>query len=184
MGYGMSTPASAHPVVWQSILTCALVFGVLLALSLWVDAAREEEERLRTFRTKPQLAWELITAARSAGVPFRAVVADCAYGDNVNFEAGLWQAGLPYVVSLKQSKGSWAPAGAAHTPEQAARRLRWRDPAHPRDWAPVERRFRDGHGETWWAADLTVTGYGPERLVRLVVAPRTRLHSPRSAPGI
>jgi hypothetical protein len=122
------------------------------------------------FRTKPQLALELIEAALVAGVPFRAVVADCAYGDNVNFEAGLWQAGLPYVVSLKPSKGSWAPAGAAHTPEQAARRLRWHDPAHPGDWTPIKRRFRDGHGETWWAADLTFTGYGPERLVRLVVA--------------
>ncbi len=123
-----------------------------------------------SFRTKPQLALELVKAARIAGVPFRAVVADCAYGDNVNFEAGLWQDGLPYVVSLKPSKGSWAPAGAAHTPAQAARRLRWRGPAHPDDWRPVERRFRDGHGETWWAADLTFSGYGPERLVRLVVA--------------
>jgi SRSO17 transposase len=51
-----------------------------------------------SFRTKPQLALELITAARSTGVLLRAVVADCAYGDNVNFDAGLWQAGLPYVV--------------------------------------------------------------------------------------
>jgi DDE superfamily endonuclease len=123
-----------------------------------------------SFRTKPQLALELIEAALIAGVPFRAVVADCAYGDNVNFEAGLWQAGLPYVVSLKPSKGSWAPAGAAHTPAQAARRLRWRSPVQPGDWKPVARRFRDGHGETWWAADLTFSGYGPERLVRLVVA--------------
>ena len=104
------------------------------------------------------------------GVPFRAVVADCAYGDNVNFEAGLWEAGLPYVVSLKPAKGTWAMADQAHTPEQAARRLRWRDPAHPDDWTPVERGFRDGHTQTWYVADLTFSGYGPERLVRLVVA--------------
>jgi hypothetical protein len=122
------------------------------------------------FRTKPQLALELIEAAVGLGVPFRAVVADCWYGDNVNFEAGLWQAGLPWVVSLKPAKGSWAPADQAHTPEEAARRLRWRDPRHPGDWTPVERHFRDGHTQTWYAADLVFSGYGPERLVRLVVA--------------
>src|SRR5438270_512342 len=58
----------------------------------------------------------------------------------------------------------------AHTPEEAARRLGWRGPAHGGDWTPVERRFRDGHIQTWYAADLTFSGYGPERLVRLVVA--------------
>jgi hypothetical protein len=63
-----------------------------------------------------------------------------------------------------------ACAAQAHTPEDAARRLRWRGPAHPGDWTPVERRFRDGHTQTWYAADLTFSGYGPERVVRLVVA--------------
>src|SRR5579859_316555 len=122
------------------------------------------------FRTKPQLALGLIEAARTAGVPFRAVVADCAYGDNVTFEAGLWSADLPYVVGLKPSKGIWAAAGAAHTPEDAARQLRWAGPTDPGDWTAVERRFRDGHRETWWAADLSFSGYGPDRRVRLVVA--------------
>jgi hypothetical protein len=89
-------------------------------------------------------------------------VADCAYGDNVNFEAGLWDAGLPYVVSLKPSKGTWAMADQAHTPEEAARRLGWRGPAHPGDWTPAERRFRNGHMQTWYAANLeeTVRLYG------------------------
>ena len=32
------------------------------------------------------------------------------------------------------------------------------------------RRFRDGHTETWWAAELTLGGYGPDRSTRLVVA--------------
>ena len=132
------------------------------------------------FRTKPQQALELIQAALAAGVPFRAVVADCAYGVSVNFEAGLWQAGLPFVVSVKPSKGTWAPAEAAHTPEQAARDLRWRDPTHPAKWTPVQRHFRDGHAETWYAADLTFSSYGPARLLRLVVATT----DPRTLPAI
>jgi hypothetical protein len=44
----------------------------------------------------------------------------------------------------------------------------------------VQRRFRDGHRETWYAADLTFSGYGPERLLRLVVATT----DPRTLPAI
>src|SRR5918992_1153150 len=55
------------------------------------------------FRTKPQLAGELVDAARDAGFSFRAVVADCFYGENATFEGALAKAGLPYVVALKPS---------------------------------------------------------------------------------
>jgi hypothetical protein len=109
-------------------------------------------------------------AALDAGVPFRAVVTDCTYGENPTFEGALWGAELPFVMGLRPSTGAWAPAGDAHTPEEAARRLRWGGPADPGDWTAVERRFRDGHAETWWAVDLVFAGYGPDRSVRLVVA--------------
>ena len=47
------------------------------------------------FRTKPRLALDLVDQAVAAGVPFRAVVADCFYGDNLDFEATLGEARLP-----------------------------------------------------------------------------------------
>jgi hypothetical protein len=34
----------------------------------------------------------------------------------------------------------------------------------------VTRTFRDGHTETWWAADATLGWWGPDGLTRLVVA--------------
>ena len=34
----------------------------------------------------------------------------------------------------------------------------------------MTRRFRDGHTETWWAADAQLGGWGPDRPLRLVVA--------------
>jgi len=34
----------------------------------------------------------------------------------------------------------------------------------------VTRTFRDGHAETWWAADATLGGWGPDAVRRLVVA--------------
>jgi SRSO17 transposase len=122
------------------------------------------------FRTKPQLAAALIEQARGAGVPFRAVVADCFYGDHLGFVEALERAGLPYVLALKPNKGTWAPAEDAHTPQEAARELCWASPEAPGDWTPVRRRFRDGHEETWWVAELTLGGRGPDRRQRLVVA--------------
>jgi DDE superfamily endonuclease len=124
------------------------------------------------FRTKPQLAVALVNAARQAGIAFRAVVADCFYGDNTGFTEALGRAGVAYVLAVKPRKGVWAPADQTHTPQEAARQLAWASPAEPGDWTPVTRRFRDGHTETWWAADaaLPAAGWGPDRRIRLVVA--------------
>jgi hypothetical protein len=124
------------------------------------------------FRTKPQLAVELVNAARQAGIGFRAVVADCFYGDNEGFTQALGRAKVAYVLAVKPRKGAWAPAEEVHTPQEAARQLAWGGPEQPGDWTPVTRRFRDGHTETWWAADawLPAAGWGPDRRLRLVVA--------------
>jgi len=124
------------------------------------------------FRTKPQLAAELVNAARKAGIGFRAVVADCFYGDNTGFTEALGQAGEAFVLAVKPRKGVWAPAEQAHTPREAAAELAWTSPAEPGDWTRVTRRFRDGHTQTWWAADarLPAAGWGPDRRLRLVVA--------------
>jgi hypothetical protein len=159
--------------------------GIVAVTSLWADERiyyplhvrpYTPAERLPKgkadpdFRTKPQLAVELVEAARDARFSFRAIVADCFYGENATFEGALAKAGLPYVVALKPSSGIWAPADAVHTPEEAARELRWGGPDDPGDWTPVVRRFRDGHEETWWAADLSYGPYGPDKARRVVVA--------------
>jgi hypothetical protein len=122
------------------------------------------------FRTKPRLAAELVRAAQQAGIPFRAVVADCFYGDNEGFVQALGQARVAFVLALKPRKGTWAPEEEAHTPVEAAGELDWGGPGRPGPWRRVTRRFRDGHIETWWAADATLGGWGPQGPHRLVVA--------------
>src|SRR5437868_1526512 len=122
------------------------------------------------FRTKPQLAEALVAAAVAAGVPFRAIVADCFYGDHAGFVEGLDRADRPYVLALKPQKGIWAPAEAVRTPVEAAQALRWGGPDAPGDWTRVVRRFRDGHEEVWWAAEATLGPWGPDGRHRLVVA--------------
>ena len=159
--------------------------GIVAVTSLWADARcywplhavpytpasrLAKGKRDPGFRTKPQLAAELVAAAQQAGVPFRAVVADCFYGDNTGFVEALGRAGVAFVLALKPRKGTWAPADEPHTPVEAARELGWGGPGRPGPWRRVTRRFRDGHTETWWAADARLGGWGPDRPHRLVVA--------------
>src|SRR5215211_1489360 len=73
------------------------------------------------FRTKPQLAVELVEAARQAEIPFRAVVADCFYGDNTGFVEALGRAGVAFVLALKPARASGHP--------MMRRTRRWRRPA-------------------------------------------------------
>jgi hypothetical protein len=159
--------------------------GIVGVTSLWADARcywplhvvpytpASRLPRGKTdpgFRTKPTLAAELVAAAQQAKIPFRAVVADCFYGDNTGFVEALGRAGVRFVLALKPRKGTWAPAEAAHTPVEAARELGWHSPRRPGQWRRIRRRFRDGHTETWWAADAVLGGWGPQGPHRLVVA--------------
>jgi hypothetical protein len=172
-----------------------LANGIVAVSSLWADervyyplhvrpytpAARLAGGKQHpAFRTKPQLALELVHAAQAAGIPFRAVVADSLYGEHPEFTRTLWQAAIPLVLAITPTQAVWTPAPEPESPWDAADRLRWgaaNDAQRPGAWTAVVRRFPDGHEETWWAVDVRLGGsYGPERSYRLVVAssdPRT-----------
>ena len=154
--------------------------GIVAVTTLWADEQRyyplhvapyTPQKRLAggkqdpAFRTKPQMALALIEQARLAGIVFRAIVADCFYGDNGALEAALRQRHLPYVLARRGRVGlGWARVELAHSFEDAAGDL----PA--RCWKKVVRRFRNGHEELWWAAGLTLFGYGPTQPVRAICA--------------
>jgi SRSO17 transposase len=125
-------------------------------------------------RTKPHLALELVQAARAAGIPCRAVVADSLYGEHPEFTRTLWQADVPFVLAVKPAAVVWTLPPEPASPWEAADRLRWgmrQNPQHPGAWTAVVRRFPAGHAETWWAVDRRWGGtYGPDRTHRLVVA--------------
>src|SRR5215216_2953387 len=112
--------------------------GIVAVTSLWADervywpvdvvpytpASRlAKGTRDPAFRTKPQQAAALVQAARRAGISFRAVVADCFYGDNTGFTEELGRAGVAYVLAVKPRKGTWAPVEEVHTPQEAAQQL-------------------------------------------------------------
>ena len=86
------------------------------------------------------------------------------------------------------SRSCW-PSSPARAPGRRRRRPTPRSrrpassagaaPAEPGRWRRITRRFRDGHTETWWAADAQLGGWGPDRRLRLVVATT----DPASLPG-
>jgi SRSO17 transposase len=92
------------------------------------------------FRTKLQIGAVLARRAAEAGISFRAVAADCAYGDHGSFRSELSAAHLPFVMALKRGHGTWQYKDA-FWPVDAARALAWWSPEQPGDWQPVTRAF-------------------------------------------
>jgi SRSO17 transposase len=163
--------------------------GIVITSSLWADegvywpvgltpytpACRlPRGDADPAFRTKPQQAAELVAAAVAARVPFRAVVADCFYGDNQGFVTQLDTQRAGFVLAVKPRTSTWTADPDTPTPTDAARKAArgWHGPERPGRWRHVERQFHDGHTEAWWAADVPLpeAGWGPDRPVRLVVA--------------
>lgn len=122
------------------------------------------------FRTKPQIALELVHRAVTAGFPFRAVVADSFYGEHEEFKRGVRDLNVGYVLALKPSHAWWHPIEELGSVEEVAHAARWDGPAVPGDWVRVVRTFRDGHTEEWWALEADCQPYGPDKSTRLVVA--------------
>jgi len=128
------------------------------------------------FRTKPQIALALVEQAVEAGLPFRAVVADCFYGEHDAFRLGLHTREIGYVLALQPSHAWWHPMDMIGSLWEVAEATAWDGPDHPGDWTAVTRPFRDGHTETWWALEIVAGPYGPASPTRAVVAttdPRT-----------
>jgi hypothetical protein len=159
--------------------------GVVSVTSHWADGTRHVPLGVKpyrpsarlpagkadpAFRTKPELAWDLIQEAQTAGIPFRVVVADCVYGENAKLEGRLFGAQLCYILALRPNRGTWQfvedeANPPAFTPAEAARRV-----AAP-DWERTVR--RDSHGKELvrYVAELDLgLAYGPTRPVRLVAA--------------
>jgi hypothetical protein len=122
------------------------------------------------FRTKPQIALELVERALEMKIPFRAMVGDILYGEHRKLKEGLEDRQIPYVLALKPSHAWWHRVGEVGWVEGVALSSHWGGPEDPGEWVELERRFRDGHTEVWWALEARCAPYGPEKTSRLVVA--------------
>ena len=78
-------------------------FELYLPTSWTEDAARRREARIPdwvVFRTRPELALEMIRRAVTDGVPPGVVLADCAYGSSRAFRDGIRALDLHYIVAV------------------------------------------------------------------------------------
>jgi SRSO17 transposase len=86
-------------------------FELYLPQSWTEDAARRKEARIPDsveFKTKPELALQMIDRALEDGVPPGVVLADEAYGTSDDFRHALRERGLDYAVSINGSTTFWS----------------------------------------------------------------------------
>lgn len=131
----------------------------------WFERGKDDPE----FRTKPQIALSLVEQALAAELPFRAVVADSLYGEHNGFRSGLQQLKCGYVLALKPSHAWWHPDDELGSLVDIARAAPWQSAEEAGAWIAVQRQFRDGHTETWWALEVNAGPYGVEKATRAVV---------------
>jgi hypothetical protein len=122
------------------------------------------------FRTKRQIAAALVVRGLAANIPCRAVVADSFYGEDEPLRQELRARGLGYVLALQPSHCWWHLEGTIGSLQEAVDAAPWDGPAASGAWVPVERGFRDGHTETWWALEVVAGPYGPQQRQRVLVA--------------
>ena len=88
---------------------------VAYRLYLPEDWAKDSGRRRKTgvpeevsFKTKPEIALEQITAACAAGLPRGAVLMDAGYGNNSELRADITALGLAYVAGILSTTTVWA----------------------------------------------------------------------------
>jgi SRSO17 transposase len=83
------------------------------------------------FRTKPQLALEMVAAAAAEGVPFRWVGGDGVYGDSPAFVQGVRLLGKWYVLDSSADARVWTAEPRVIPPEERPRPKRGRPCTQP-----------------------------------------------------
>ena len=154
--------ANCQLAVSLSIATRSAHVPIDFALYLpesWInDAARREECKIPddvVFKTKEQLALDLITRAVADGVPGDILLADSWYGRSHVFRETVRRLGFDYALGIKATQKMWRldrrerVIGDAKTAEQIAhelprkafRRVTWRNGAMPAPRGKLYSRF-------------------------------------------
>src|SRR5437660_1698137 len=122
------------------------------------------------FRTKLQIAFQLVQEAVAQKWPFRAVVADSFYGEDRGLRRSFQHLSVSYVMALKPSHTWWHPPGAVGSLKEAATTAGWESQTSPGKWRAITRTFRHAEPEQWWVMEVVAGPYGPEQMERVVIA--------------
>jgi SRSO17 transposase len=120
---------------WSSAeASCPLGWRLYLPKEWLGDAERAAEVKLpegAVFRTKTELALELIDQMLGWGVPLLPVLADCYYGDDFSFRQALRQRHLSYAVQVESHTVVWTQN--PNLPLPPAKKM-----GRPRQYPPLE----------------------------------------------
>jgi SRSO17 transposase len=122
------------------------------------DAARRAECRIPddvVFKTRHDLALDLIVRALEDGVPGDIVLSDSAYGDSYEFREAVRVLGFDYALGIHATTAMWRLDGREHCrgdpktaraiadalPERAFRTLTWREGTMPGQRGKLRSRF-------------------------------------------
>jgi hypothetical protein len=74
------------------------------------------------------------------------------------------------VLALKPSHDWWHRVGTPGSLQEVAQAAGWKCAEQPGQWVKVERKFRDGSQQSWWALEVQAGAYGSEKIERAVIA--------------
>jgi DDE family transposase len=98
------------------------------------------------------------------------VVADSFYGEDRGFRQGLRELKVGYVLALKPSHAWYHPEAEIGSFQEAASEAGWEGPEQQGRWVKIIRTFRDGSSQDWWALELNIRPFGPDKQERVIVA--------------
>ncbi len=88
-----------------------------------------------TFKTKPEIALELVKQALEDNIPRGIVLADAGYGADTGFRDAVTELGLPYAMGIGSGASVWAPGTGPLPPKE------WSGKGRP----PARLRRDEGH---------------------------------------
>jgi SRSO17 transposase len=141
-----------------SVNAYGILDGITFPLLFKVYKPRKRLKPGDTYKTKPELAVEIIKELLSWGFCFTVVLADSLYGESSNFVEELEKRQLKYVVAIRSNHGVWLPAG------QRVRSTNWRT---------FERIFSNGKQQTRYIREIIFGKRGKIRYYQLTTDPKT-----------
>lgn len=135
-----------HGIV--SVNTYGVLDGITFPLIFEVFKPQKRLKKAEQYKTKPQIAIELIQSLQQQGFHFEVVLADSLYGESGEFIAALQRLALRFVVAIRENHGVLMPPG---------HRLRYTT------WSKFDRVFSNGTTELRYIREII---FGQRRAIR------------------
>lgn len=118
-----------------SVNAYGVVDGITYPLLFKVFKPRSRLKANDEYKSKPQLAVEIIKELKAMGFSIERVLADSLYGESSTFLGALAPLSLPFIVAIRSNHGVWLPQ------DQQVYSEAWTSYDQPLAHKPTERRY-------------------------------------------